>query len=67
MGSPLNYEIVLINNMVIILGKVVIEKVIDHNNQVRWFVSLNATYVHYEIVSILYKLDIYDGFMEQYG
>jgi hypothetical protein len=57
----------LVDNMITILGKVVIEKVIDWNNQVRWFVSLNATYVHCKIASILYNIDIYDGFMEQYG
>jgi hypothetical protein len=28
---------------------------------------LNATYVHYEVASILYKFYICDGLMGQYG
>jgi hypothetical protein len=60
MGSPLGLKIVLANNVVIILGKVVIEEVIDPSSRVRWILPLDATYVHCRVTSILYKIDIYD-------
>jgi hypothetical protein len=53
--------------MMVILEKVVVEEEIDHSIRVRWFVPLNATYVHYRIASILYKIDIYGRFMGRYG
>jgi hypothetical protein len=53
--------------MVAMLGKVVVKEVIDHSNKVRWFLPLNVTYVHCKIALILYKIDIYDWFMGQYG
>jgi hypothetical protein len=56
----------LVDNAVVILGKVILKEVIDHNIKVRWFVPLDATYIHCRITSILYKIDIYDGLMEQY-
>jgi hypothetical protein len=59
MGSPLGLKIVLANNVVIILGKAVIEEVIDPS-RVRWILPLDATYVHCRVTSILYKIDIYD-------
>jgi len=45
MGNPLGLEIMLINNMVIILGKVVLKEIINHSNRVRWNFPLDATYV----------------------
>jgi hypothetical protein len=51
---------VLANNVVIILGKVAIEEVIDCSSRVRWILPLDATYVHCRVASILYKIDIYD-------
>jgi hypothetical protein len=53
--------------MVVLLGKVIIEEVIGHSNRVKVDLPLNATYGHYRIASILYKFDIYDLFMGQYG
>jgi hypothetical protein len=55
----------LVDNAVVISWKVVIKEVIDHSIRVRWFVPLDVTYVHCR-TSILYKIDIYDGLMEQY-
>jgi hypothetical protein len=46
----------LIENMVLILGKVVVEEIIDHSSRVRWKVPIDATYVHCIVASILYKL-----------
>jgi hypothetical protein len=60
MGSPLGLKIVLTNNVVIILGKVVVEEVMDPSSRVRWILPLYATYVYCKVVSILYKIDIYD-------
>jgi hypothetical protein len=49
----------LVNNVVLILGKIVVEEIMHHNNRVRWNSPLDATYVHCKIASILYKIDIY--------
>ncbi len=49
----------LVDNVVIILGKIVVEEVIDCNSRVRWTFPLDATSVHCKVVSILYKIDIY--------
>ncbi len=49
----------LIDNVVLILGKIVVNEIIDCSNKVRWNLPLNATYVHCRIASILYKIDIY--------
>jgi ribosomal protein S19E (S16A) len=49
----------LVNNVVVIVGKVVVEEIIDHTSKVRWNLPLDATYVHYRVASILYKIDIY--------
>jgi hypothetical protein len=46
-------------NQQIILGKIVIEKIIDRSNGVKWNLPLDATYVHCIVISILYKIDIY--------
>ncbi len=46
-------------NQQIILGKIVIEKIIDRSNKVKWNLPLDATYVHCIVTSILYKIDIY--------
>jgi len=46
-------------NQQIILWKIVIEKIIDHSNKVKWNLPLDATYVHCIITSISYKIDIY--------
>jgi hypothetical protein len=51
----------LVDNATKILGKIVVEEVIDHNIKVRWFVPLDATSVHYRVSPILYKINIYDG------
>jgi len=59
MGNPLGLEIMLINNVVIILGKVVLKKIINHSNRVRWNFPLDAPYVHCRVTSILYIIDIY--------
>jgi hypothetical protein len=45
--------------MVLILGKVVVEEIIDQSSRVRWNLPLNATYVHCGVALILYKIDIY--------
>jgi len=45
--------------VVLILGKVMVEEIIDHNNKVRWILPLDATYAHCKIASILYKIYIY--------
>jgi hypothetical protein len=47
------------------IGEIVVV-VIDHNSKVRWFVPLNTTYAHCKIATILYKIDIYDGWMGSY-
>jgi len=57
----------LVNKITTILRKIVIEKVIDYNIRVRWFVPLDVTYAHCKVDSILHKIDIYDGWMGQYG
>jgi hypothetical protein len=56
----------LVDNAIVILRKVIVNEVIDHNIRVTWFVPLDATYVHYKVTTILCKIDIYDGLMEQY-
>jgi hypothetical protein len=58
MESMLGLEIVLVDNEIIILKKIVPDEVIDYNIKVRWFVPLDATYVHSRIASILYKFDL---------
>jgi hypothetical protein len=50
---------VLVDNVVLILKKVVIEEIIDCSSKVRWNLPLDATYVHCRVASILYKIDIY--------
>ncbi len=47
--------------MVVIVGKVVVEEIIDRTNKVRWNLPLDATNVHYRVASILYKIDIYEA------
>jgi hypothetical protein len=59
MGNLLGLEIVLVDNMVLILGKIIVEEIIDRSNKVRWILPLDATYVHYRVASILYKMYIY--------
>jgi hypothetical protein len=49
----------LVNNVVLTLGKVVVEEIIDCSNKVRGNLPLDATYVQCRITSILYKIDIY--------
>jgi hypothetical protein len=51
--------------VVIILGKVIVEKIIDCSSKVRWNLPLNATYVHCIITSILYKIGIYGAMSKQ--
>jgi hypothetical protein len=58
MQSPLGLEIVLVDITTIILKKIVVDEVIDHNIRVKWFVPLVATCVHCRIASILYKFDL---------
>jgi len=45
--------------MVLMLGKIIVEEIINGSNKVRWNLPLNATYVHRKVTSILYKIDIY--------
>jgi hypothetical protein len=45
--------------VVLILGELVIEEIINCNNKLRWNLPLDATYVHCKVASILYKIDIY--------
>jgi hypothetical protein len=52
---------VLIDNTTIILRKVVVKEVIDPIFRVRWSITLDATYIHYRVASILCKIGIYDG------
>jgi hypothetical protein len=47
----------LVDKVVIILGKVVVKEVIDHSSKVGWNLPLDVTYVHYKVSSILYKID----------
>jgi ribosomal protein S19E (S16A) len=49
----------LVNNVVVIVGEVMVEEIIDHTNKVKWNLPLDATYVHCRVASILYKIDIY--------
>jgi hypothetical protein len=49
--------------MIVISRRILIEDVIDYSIKVVWFELVNTTYVHYKIISILYKNDIYDGWM----
>jgi len=58
-GEPIGLGNILVNNMVLILGKVVVEEIIDQSSRVRWNLPLNATYVNCGVASILYKIDIY--------
>jgi hypothetical protein len=48
----------LIDNVVVILWKVVVEEIIDRGNKVRWNLPLDATYIHCRITSIVYNIDI---------
>jgi hypothetical protein len=50
---------VLVDNVVLILGELVIEEIINCSNKLRWNLPLDATYVHCKVASILYKIDIY--------
>jgi hypothetical protein len=45
--------------VVVILRKIIVEEIIDHNNRVRWNLPQDATYVNCKVTSILYKIDIY--------
>jgi hypothetical protein len=58
MESQLGLEIMLVDNTTIILKNIVVDDGIDCNNRVRWFVPLNATYVHSKVASILFKFDL---------
>ncbi len=49
----------LVDNVVLILGELVIEEIINCSNKLRWNLPLDATYVHCKVASILYKIDIY--------
>jgi hypothetical protein len=49
---------VLFNNVVLLLGKIIVEEIIDYSNRVKWNLPLDATYVHCNIASILYKINI---------
>jgi hypothetical protein len=49
----------LVDNVILILGKVVIEEIIDRSSRVKWNLPLDATYVHCKVYSILYKINIY--------
>jgi hypothetical protein len=49
----------LADNVVVILGKVIVEEIIDRNNRVKWNLPVDATYVHCKVASISYKIDIY--------
>jgi hypothetical protein len=42
----------LVDNVVVILGKIVLEEV-DHNTRVKWFLPLDATYVNCKVALIL--------------
>jgi len=48
----------LIDNVVLILEKIIAEKIIDYSSRVRWHLPLDATYVYYRVASILYKINI---------
>jgi hypothetical protein len=48
----------LVNNVILILGKVVVEEIINCSSKVRWNLPLDGTYVYCIIASILYKIDI---------
>jgi hypothetical protein len=48
----------LIDNVVLILGKIVVEEIIDHSSRVKWKLPLNAKYVHYIIASIVVTLTL---------
>jgi hypothetical protein len=50
---------VLVDNMVLIMGKLVIKDILYCNSRVTWNLPLDVTYVHCRIASILYKIDIY--------
>jgi len=47
---------VLVNNTIVILGRVLIEEVIDYSIKVGWFELVNTTYVHYKIFQYCTKL-----------
>jgi len=49
----------LINNVILILGKIVVEEIINRSSRVRWNSPLDATYVQCKVTSLLYKIDIY--------
>ncbi len=49
----------LVDNVVLILGKIIVEKIIDCSSKVRWNLPLDSTYVLCRVTSILYKIDIY--------
>jgi hypothetical protein len=44
--------------VVVLLGKVVVEEIIDRGSKVRWNLPLDATYINCKVASILYKIDI---------
>ncbi len=48
----------LIDNVVVILGKIAVEEIIDRGSKVRWNFPSDATYIHCRVASILYKIDI---------
>ncbi len=39
----------LVDNVILILGKIIIKEIIDRNSKVRWNLPLDATYVHCRI------------------
>ncbi len=49
----------LVDNMVVMLGEIVIQEIINCNCRVRWNLPLDVTYVHCKVPSILYKIYIY--------
>jgi hypothetical protein len=52
--------------MVVVLGIVTVEEIIDYSNRMRWNLPLNATFVHYITTSILiFMIDLWGSMGKQ--
>jgi hypothetical protein len=49
----------LVDNVILILGKVVVEEIINRSSKMKWNLLMQHMYIVYKVASILYKIDIY--------
>jgi hypothetical protein len=53
MGNPLRQKIMMVDNVVVILGKIIVEEILYRSKKVRWNLPLYATSIDYRKTSIL--------------